>query len=408
MSEEASNDLVKHSVVTLSADSTEIAATKHEPPAPKNMTDAQVEELRTQAQTVARQLEEASGSKEMEIIDAIAGLGLQAQRHAASELGLLKARMRDAFNRADSTEQVTTDLVELRMALKQIAPAELSQQSLFGRLLDLLPFRRGILRLLEKIAMRYEPVSRQVVVIETRLRQGRMMLTRDNVELRKLYEQVEAQQPIVQKNALLGELLMGELQALIQRTAQPRKKETIQSALHDVAMRVQDLRTMQEVHSQFFVSIEMTRQNNSRLGQAVDRTITLAINVVTVGLAIQVALARQQRVLEATQRTRKFLGDMIVTNADIIKRHTQEIGDVYNAPVVAVEKITQAHNALVEAIDMASQLRQEGIASAQQNISQLSRLAGALEERFAGMREVGERSSLEARHTRQETPRPGK
>ena len=165
------------------------------------------------------------------------------------------------------------------------------------------------------------------------------MLTRDNVELRKLYEQVESQQPAVRKNAYLGELLMQELQELMERTAEPRMKEKIQSALHDVAMRVQDLRTMEEVHSQFFVSIDMTRQNNTRLGQAVERTLALATNVVTVGLAIQVALARQKRVLEATQRTREFLGDMIVANAETIKRHTQEIGDVYNEPVIAVEKL---------------------------------------------------------------------
>ena len=54
---------------------------------------------------------------------------------------------------------------------------------------------------------------------------------------------------------------MQEFQELMERTVEPRKKEKIQSALHDIAMRVQDLRTMEEVHSQFFVSIEMTRQN---------------------------------------------------------------------------------------------------------------------------------------------------
>jgi uncharacterized protein YaaN involved in tellurite resistance len=396
MAEEKPRDLVERGPVALSLDSKEIAAVKKAPPPSKGITTEEAEELRARAHAIARQLEEAGGSKEMEILDSVTTLGLQTQRQAASELGLLKGRVRDTFDREDPTGQVTTDLVELRMALRQIAPSELSHPSLFDRLLDILPFRRRLLRLLEKIAMRYEPVSRQVVVIETRLRQGRIMLTRDNVELRKLYEQVESQQPTVRKNAYLGELLMQELEELMERTAEPRKKDKIQSALHDVAMRVQDLRTMEEVHSQFFVSIEMTRQNNTRLGQAVERTLALATNVVTVGLAIQVALARQKRVLEATQRTREFLGDMIVANADTIKRHTQEIGDVFNEPVIAVEKITQAHDALLEAIDMADQLRQEGIASARENIFKLNRLAGALEERFAGMRELPEGKSLEA------------
>jgi uncharacterized protein YaaN involved in tellurite resistance len=360
------------------------------------MTDAEVEELRARTQAVAQQLEAASGSQEMEIIDSVGSLGLQAQRQAAAELGLLKARVGDLFTWEGLTGQVTSDLGELRVALRQIAPPELSHPGLLDRLLDLLPFRQRLLRLLEKIAMRYEPVSRQVVVIETRLREGRMMLTRDNVELRKLYERVESLQPRVRKNAYLGELLMQALQKLMGRIAEPQKKERIQNALYDLSMRVQDLRTMEEVHTQFFVSIEMTRQNNTRLGQAVERTLALASNVVMVGLAIQVALARQRRVLEATQRTREFLGDMIVANAETIKRHTQEIGDVYKEPVIAVEKITQAHDALLEAIDMAERLKQEGIAAARENISKLSHLAGALEERFAGIRELPEGKPLEA------------
>jgi uncharacterized protein YaaN involved in tellurite resistance len=396
MAEEKPRDLVERGAIALSVDSKEIAAAKKELPAPKGMTGDEMDELKARAQAIARQLEAANGSKEMEIVDSVAGLGLQTQRQAASELGLLKARVKETFNQQDPTGQVTTDLVELRMALKQIAPPELSHPSLFSRLLDILPFRRRLLRILEKIAMRYEPVSRQVVVIESRLRQGRLMLARDNVELRKLYEQVESQQPAVRKNAYLGELLMQELEELTERTAEPRKKDKIQSALHDVAMRVQDLRTMEEAHSQFFVSIEMTRQNNTRLGQAVERTLALATNVVTVGLAIQVALARQKRVLEATRRTREFLGDMIVANAETIKRHTQEIGDVYNEPVIAVEKITQAHDALLEAIDIADRLRQEGIASARENISRLNQLAGTLVERFAGGPEMPDRKSLEA------------
>ena len=100
-------------------------------------------------------------------------------------------------------------------------------------------------------------------MIETRLTEGRRMLARDNIELRKLYEGVEAQQAPIEKNIYLGELLMQELTALLERTEDPFKQERIRNVLHDVAMRVQDLHAMQAVHPQFFVSIEMTRQNNS-------------------------------------------------------------------------------------------------------------------------------------------------
>jgi uncharacterized protein YaaN involved in tellurite resistance len=95
----------------------------------------------------------------------------------------------------------------------------------------------------------------------------------------------------------------------------------------------------------------------------VERTITLATNIVTVGLALQAALIRQRNVAEATKRTREFLGNLIAANAAAIKTHTQEIGDLYINPVIAMDKITQAHNDLVEALDIADRLRQEGSAA---------------------------------------------
>ena len=132
---------------------------------------------------------------------------------------------------------------------------------------------------------------------------------------------------------------------------------------------------MEEVHVQFFVSVEMTRQNNTRLGQSVERTLALGINVVMVGLAIQTALARQRRVLEATQRTREFLADLIVANASTIKQHTAEIGDIYTNPVIAIEKIEQAHNDLIEAMNIADRLKQEGTEVARENIAKLTVLS---------------------------------
>ena len=56
--------------------------------------------------------------------------------------------------------------------------------------------------------------------------------------------------------------------------------------------------------------------------------------------------------MEATRRTREFLGTLMAANAAAIKTHTQEIGDLYTNPVIAMDKITQAHNDLIEAMDM--------------------------------------------------------
>ena len=142
--------------------------------------------------------------------------------------------------------------------------------------------------------------------------------------------------------------------------------------------------------------IEMTRQNNRRLAESVKRSITMAGNLVMVGLSIQMALARQSRVLEATRRTREFLGEMLASNAAAIARHTKEIGDLYTSPVIAIDKITQAHNALLEAIETANDLRAQGIATARENASTLAKLALEMERRSGMLPSAPEAPSIEA------------
>lgn len=370
----------------------ETSALVSEPTTPTNLSQDEIAEIQAQAIELVNQIGDATGSVEMKVLDKVANIGMDAQRATRTDLELLKSRMGDILDQGGTGKEIASGLQDLRSALKEISPEQVTHRSLISRAIGAVPLISSkynpVVRALSKVAVRYEPVSAQVTAIETKLLDGRALLVRDNLELRKLYEDVEAQQLNIQKNAYLGELLVKELAALHDSTDDTFKRDRIEGALHDVAVRVQDLRTIEQVHLQYFVSIEMGRQNNNRLSQSVDRTVALATNVVTVGLAIQSALARQKQVQEATRRTREFLGDLVAANASSIRTHTEEIGDLYNSPVIAIEKITAAHEDLLEALNSASQLRQEGIASARENIARLTRLSAELAEKVTGLGDV--------------------
>jgi uncharacterized protein YaaN involved in tellurite resistance len=368
------------------------------PEPPLGLNSEEARELEGKAAEAVAQLRDASGSKEMALIDSITTVGIRSQRQAGSDLQLLRGRVGDLIGKhgLGAGDRIAGELAELRATLNRIDPKKVGEESIVRRFVHVLPFgRRQILRTLETIAVRYEPISRQVMLLETRLREGRFLLTRDNIELRKLYEQVEGQQAAVQKNCYLGELLLRDLEDLQRETPDEPKRDRVQNAIFDVATRLQDMKTMEEVHKQLFVSLEMTRQNNTRLGQAIDRSLTLVTNVVMVGLAIQAALARQARVLEATRRTREFLGDLLVANATTIKQHTIEIGDVYKSPVIAFERIEQAHAELLEAISIADRLRDEGITAAKEHIEKLVKLADGIDARTLAL-PPGQEASIEA------------
>jgi hypothetical protein len=363
-----------------------IGASADPPAPPASMSADDVDGARRQATELVRGVRDASGSRQLAVIDELTTVGLMSQRNAGVQLELVKTRLGTFVAEGGASRAVATDLIDLRSALGRIDP-EVERRTLRSRIAAALPVLRknALVRSLTRIALRYEPVSKQVIAIETKLREGRAMLARDNVELRRLYEDVEAQHAVVERQTFLGELLLRELLDLDRGSFTPAEQDRIGAAVHDVAARVQDLRTVQEVHTQYFLSIELTRQNNTRLGQAVERTLALATNVVTVGLAIQAALARQRQVKEATERTRQFLGEVIAHNAAAIRRQTEEIGDLYNEPVVAMEKLTQAHKDLVAALDSASRLRDEGIDAARRNIQQLTGMTRELAGRVQGI-----------------------
>ncbi len=395
---ERSEDMDERTRLAPMGDQAMVSTEAKEPQPPQGLSQEEDRQLKERALALVDQLVDASGSREMELADGITGIGIQSQRKAGTELDLLKSRMGEILSGNGPGSQISKELVDLRITLDQINPHQTGKMGLAGRFVGKVPLFGGTARrTLHKIAIRYEPVSRQVASIETKLRDGKALLARDNLELRKLYEQVEEQQLPIRKNAYLAELVMQHLDDSLERSEDPLKKERIRNVLHDVAMRVQGLRTMEEVHVQFFVSIEMTRQNNNRLGQSVEQTLALGTNVVMIGLALQVALARERAVMEANRGTREFLGNLVMANAETIKRHTVEIGDVYNSPVIAIEKITQAHNDLIEAMNIADRLKQEGIDSARENIAKLTQLSAELEQRSQGMRdEATEAASIEA------------
>ncbi len=89
--------------------------------------------------------------------------------------------------------------------------------------------------------------------------------------------------------------------------------------------------------------------------------------------------------MEATQRTREYIGKLIVANAGAIKQHTEEIGDLYNQPVVAMDALVQAHNDLLAALDTASRFREDGIESARKNIGEIKELTAGLSDRVDGL-----------------------
>ena len=374
----------------MSEDTSAVPATTGPAPAapspvvPANLPDAEAEELRERARGLVAQLDAAP--EDRRLARSLGALGSDAQQRAGREIDLLKAKVGTLLNDLDGPgAKIPQGLLQLRKTMDTVNPHVLASKprGLISKLLRKAPVIGDVLA---DIAVRYESVQTQIDAIVGGLRAGKDELLQDSLELDRLYEQVRAAQSEVQKAAYLGEMLWQGLEQQLGAATDAAERQRLETLVHRVAMRVQDLRTMEQVNTQFFVSIDMTVQNNDHLSDAITRTVTVTSSLLTVGLAIQAALANQKKIMDAVQETQDYTADMLAANAASIRQQTAEIGDMYKNPVLALDKVKQAYDDLMGAMDQMDEIRRAGTESARAGITQLEEMTTGLAPKAEALR----------------------
>jgi len=338
---------------------------------PQGLSDQQSKEIHSQADKVVKELVSAEGSEAMTIADQISNVGVKDQKRVSSGTALLQEKMGNIFysdKKTAVTDDLTKNIGELQTALVRINPKDIQKEAKY-RIIRIIPFFGGrIIEMLKVAANRRLTLQQFIDHLEDSLESGETMLRQDNAQLKVMFGDLETKQAVIGADAYYAEVLMEKLSEAMEVSGDEKKKNNIQKVLFRVSTRAQDLRAMENIHEQFFVSIEMTRDNNDMLIATVQRLLTMGMNVVYVSFAIHAALMRQKDVIEASRGTRDFIGNMIVSNATMINNHVKEIGDLYKEPIVAMEKLEKAVSELQEAIDATNRMKSESIERAKANV----------------------------------------
>ncbi len=351
------------------------------PVKPKGLASEDETRLQETALQLAGEVHKDAGNRQ--VARRLSALGVREQQKASKEIGLLKTRVGTMLGQLEGEgAEIPKTLIELRHTMDEINPNVLSQPSGIAKWVGKAP---GVGKILKRIAVKYESVQTQIDHIMNGLRHGKDKLLQDNAELEQLYEQVGQAQLGVQESAYIGELLWQKIEDKLPEATDPAERQKLQAMMHRVAMRVQDLRTMEQVNLQFFASIDMTIQNNDTLCEQVDRTVMVTQSLLTVGLAIQAALASQKQIATAVKSVQESTAAMLEANAAAIGRQTLEIGEMQNNPVIALESVKKAHNSLIEAMDKMEEIRAVGTEKARAGIAELNKMSAALEPKVEAL-----------------------
>lgn len=353
-------------------------------------------EIETQAIAVIDHVKSAMASPLAAVeVDKI---GRNEQRDLADAIDVLATKAVDLQALKGEQGSVAKTLTEFRRKMDQLNP-HLAQQSPGARILSKVPVVGPMIvdawtnSRLREIGTRYQSLRDQVDAVMRSLYANKDVILQDNISLSTLYERVQRAHQGVLRSIQLGDQVKTKLVAM-RDAATGSERETFDLLVNRVNIRIQDLRTMEQVDLQESVSMNMTVTNNMDLADAIERTVTVVRPLMVVGLAIQAALANQKHAIEAVKSTQDYAGQLLVANAEAIDRQTAEIGDLTQNASVALTKVEEAYNKVLSAIDKADEIRRKGSAAAESASAKLQQMSATLQPKVDKL-ETGRKARLD-------------
>jgi uncharacterized protein YaaN involved in tellurite resistance len=358
---------------------------------PKWANEQQLATLKEKSLVLVSDVKEKTGPALMRAMDSI---GLESQKRMQQVNNLMSKSVDSLLTGLDGKSPTGERLLELRSTMDQLNPHSLHNSWWFSWMPKSIK-RKAISNFVHK----YQPLNQHVNQILNGLREGKDDLIESSIEMEHQYKEIEAAQREIQSDIFIGENLIAEIEALEQAadSDDAQEQQKLASAKNKAARRIRDLRTKEQAAIQFFISIDQTIATNELLMEQIDSALSVGPMVMTNALRIQAALAKQETVKQAVDEFQQGLGDMMAQNAQAVNQAAQQVGDLYNNPVIAIEKLEEGFDQLMQAVNTANETMQNSTIKAREASARLADMSEALEPIAKGMHEShSEISSLNA------------
>lgn len=348
---------------------------------PKWAAGDKIDSLKTRAQELVTSTQEKAGPALTRVVDSIGG---SAHKKMASANDLMSGSVNSLLKGLDGKSPTGEKLLELRSAMDELNPHSLHNAWWFSWMPT--PIKR---KAVDKFIRRYQPMQSHVNGIFDGLRNGKDQLLETSLMLEEQYNEIDLAKKEIESEIFIGEIFISKIEEREKETP-PEDIQEVQklSSVKNQAMRrIRDLRTMEQASVQFFISIDQTISTNSLLGEQIDSALMVGPMVMQNALRIQSSLAQQKAIGTAVKGFQDGLGDMMAQNAAAVNQAAQDIGEMYNNPVIALEKLEEGFGQLMSAIDTASETMSSSTAKARESSDRLAEMTRQLAPVAAGLHE---------------------
>ena len=323
------------------------------------------------------------GQATAEIKGAVESMGMALQKDASRRSAILKQPLTKLMNDSEDGGQVATSLIDLKMTVEDLDPAQVDLEAGFvTRLLGYLP---GVGTPLKRYFSRFENASTSIDAIINSLEAGREQLKRDNMILTDDQQAMRDLTKKLEKTVKLGQLIDKRLQdALDTELTQdsPNYKFISEELLFPLRQRIQDLQQQLIVNQQGYLTTEMIVRNNKELMRGVNRALHTTVSALQVGITLALALANQKIVLEKVQAINETTENLIAGTAKRLRTQGAEIQKQASATTLNMDVLKQSFADITAALDDISTFRQNALPQMAENILELDNMATDAEKQI--------------------------
>lgn len=350
--------------------------------APKWAKETDIKDMDAQAAGYVVDTREKSGPA---LTRSIEGIGAKAQKKLVQANTLMSSGLQNLLEGLDGKSPTGEKLAEMRVVMDEMNPGSLMNAWWFSWMPTSIK-RRAV----RKFASTFHSNQSNMTAIFDHLRDGKDDLLQLSISLEAQYEQVLDAKREAEREIYIAELFLQKLEDFEKTVSSGDILETnkIASVKNQAMRRLRDLRTKEHAAVQFFVSIDQSIQNNSLLNEHIDSALSVGPMVLYNAVQIASALQQQKAIKDQVKSFQDGLGDMMAQNAANIKQSTIDIAEMYNNPVIALEKMQAGFNDLVEATDMAQKAMCESTAKAREAADIQAQMTAELEPLAIAIRDA--------------------
>ncbi|QBK26174.1 toxic anion resistance protein [Ureibacillus thermophilus] len=236
---------------------------------------------------------------------------------------------------------------------------------------------------LQKILAKYDTMNKEIDAIYQEITKYEQEMKKNTIELEQMYNQnLEYFKSLSEHIAVIEvkvEELKLELEKLEARSNEGDQEalmelESLQRAIELLEQRRYDLEMAQQVSFQAAPQIRLMQQGNNHLIAKINSAFVTTIPIFKQGLIHAVTIQRQKLISDSMQELDKRTNEMLMRNAENIRKNSVDIARSAGQPSIKIETIENTWRTILAGIEETKQIQQETIRSREEGRKRLEQL----------------------------------